>query len=79
MEQKKNNFVTIPLYICFYFYMYVVVIRAQTPADAEYNFLEHAKRLDMYGVDLNVAQLKVGILDVYNYVGVTMYAYVYFM
>ncbi|KFD52089.1 hypothetical protein M513_07071 [Trichuris suis] len=26
--------------------------RGQTPADAEYNFLDHAKRLDFYGVDL---------------------------
>ncbi|KXJ78617.1 hypothetical protein RP20_CCG004101 [Aedes albopictus] len=25
--------------------------RGQLPADAEYNYLEHAKRLDMYGID----------------------------
>uniref|UniRef100_A0A5S6QT60 protein-tyrosine-phosphatase n=1 Tax=Trichuris muris TaxID=70415 RepID=A0A5S6QT60_TRIMR len=30
--------------------------RGQTPADAEYNFLDHAKRLDLYGVDLYRAQ-----------------------
>ena len=35
------------------------VYRGQTPADAEYNYLEHAKRLDMYGAHLYSAQLKV--------------------
>ncbi|XP_059613922.1 tyrosine-protein phosphatase non-receptor type 4 isoform X1 [Phlebotomus argentipes] len=29
--------------------------RGQLPADAEYNYLEHAKRLDMYGIDLHSA------------------------
>uniref|UniRef100_A0A0N4ZIG9 Moesin/ezrin/radixin homolog 1 n=1 Tax=Parastrongyloides trichosuri TaxID=131310 RepID=A0A0N4ZIG9_PARTI len=33
----------------------------QTPAAAEYNFLDHAKRLDMYGVDLYEATLDDGI------------------
>lgn len=29
--------------------------RGQLPADAEYNYLEHAKKLYMYGVDLHKA------------------------
>ncbi|CAG5120348.1 unnamed protein product, partial [Candidula unifasciata] len=30
--------------------------RGQTPADAEYNYLERSKRLEMYGVDLHSAR-----------------------
>ncbi|KAH8297751.1 hypothetical protein KR054_008585 [Drosophila jambulina] len=29
--------------------------RGQLPADAEYNYLEHAKRLELYGIDLHSA------------------------
>lgn len=31
--------------------------RGQLPADAEYNYLEHAKRLDLYGIDLHKAMV----------------------
>lgn len=31
--------------------------RGQLPADAEFNFLDHAKRIDMYGVELHKARV----------------------
>ncbi|RWS16394.1 tyrosine-protein phosphatase non-receptor type 4-like protein [Dinothrombium tinctorium] len=34
--------------------------KGQTPADAEFNFLDHIKRLDMYGVDLHRARDSMG-------------------
>jgi len=33
--------------------------RGQMPADAEYHYLEHAKRLEMYGAHLYPAHIKV--------------------
>lgn len=30
--------------------------KGQTPADAEFNFLDHAKRMDMYGIELHNAK-----------------------
>uniref|UniRef100_A0A182SL86 protein-tyrosine-phosphatase n=1 Tax=Anopheles maculatus TaxID=74869 RepID=A0A182SL86_9DIPT len=32
--------------------------RGQLPADAEYNYLEHAKRLELYGIDFHRATVK---------------------
>lgn len=36
--------------------------RGQLPADAEYNYLEHAKKLYMYGVDIHKATVS-GSID----------------
>lgn len=44
--------------------------RGQLPADAEYNYLEHAKRLDMFGIDFHKAtdsagkELKLGVSSI---------------
>lgn len=44
--------------------------RGQLPADAEYNYLEHAKRLELYGIDLHKAtdsagkELQLGVTSI---------------
>jgi len=35
--------------------------KGQNPADAEYNYLEQAKRLDMYGIELHKAKVTYNI------------------
>ena len=35
----------------------IYFFRGQSPADAEFNFLEVAKNLDLYGVDLHFAKV----------------------
>ena len=37
--------------------------RGQNPADAEYKYLDMAKRVDTYGVDLHSARVRVSIPD----------------
>lgn len=34
--------------------------RGQLPADAEYNYLDHAKRLELYGIDFHRATVSTG-------------------
>lgn len=41
--------------------------RGQLPADAEYNYLEHAKRLDMYGIDSHRATVFLILLVNHTY------------
>ena len=38
-------------------FFFLLIYRGQSPADAEFNFLDHAKRLDLYGVDLHKARV----------------------
>lgn len=38
-------------------FLFFSLNRGQTPADAEFNFLDHAKKLDMYGIELHWAKV----------------------
>ena len=49
LYKKRKNILT--------FLLLFVVFRGQTPDEAENNFLENAKKLAMYGVDLHAAQV----------------------
>lgn len=42
--------------------------RGQLPADAEFNFLDHAKRIDMYGVELHKAKVFTVFFSVFLFV-----------
>lgn len=53
-------------YIQLSLYKFVYFDRGQTPADAEFNFLDHAKRLDMYGVDLYQTKVSENLFKDYN-------------
>lgn len=37
--------------------IFVCFSRGQSPAEAEFNFLDHAKKIDMYGVELHKAKV----------------------
>ena len=44
-------------YLCEKLINIIYIFRGQSPADAEFNFLEVAKNLDLYGVDLHFAKV----------------------
>ena len=45
---------------------YFVIFSGQSPADAEFNFLEVAKNLDLYGVDLHFAKVRWFYMGCFN-------------
>lgn len=47
--------------------------RGQLPADAEYNYLEHAKRLDLYGIDLHQATVSISFANVIDFEELNFY------
>lgn len=57
----KKNFLSQSYYIIYYFRIFLIMLffifRGMTPAQADTQFLENAKKLSMYGVDLHRAKV----------------------
>lgn len=48
-------------YLMIHSYFFLVLCRGQTPAEAELHYLDNAKKLAMYGVDLHQAKDSEGV------------------